>query len=286
MLDETTKMLLAKNIAKEFSGMGLMDWQNTHKAAWKIYNEIWPIRSIDPETVQLKALTHNMFRYCGLHKWQWLSGKGIPVWDKLLKDDGQAVQYDCYSMAAALAELAKLLGFGHGQGSRAKPQTLRSMSIAGESKRSPSRGILKGGAKNGEAHVNSSVYHLKQGESLIVLPLDHLANRGPLLMPGGEAGLPHCGGHHVWSDHRFVVINKHVYDAMLNIAGLPFGSLKQQFVEWLAEPMPGNDWRWFKPDRPHKPWIFIDDALGRMFKDKFEGEKKLTIGKPVQVGFK
>lgn len=50
--------------------------------------------------------------------------------------------------------------------------------------------------------------------------------------------------------------------------------------------MPSKDWRWFKPDRPHKPWIFIDDALGRVFKDNFEGEKKPTVSKPMRVGLK
>jgi len=265
MLDEGMKRVLARTVAAKFDGMGLLDFKATYPAAWKIFEEIWPITEGN-EVTRLKALTHNMYRYCGLHGWNWRGGRGTPVWEKLLKKDSHGVEYDCYSIAAALAELCKLLGSGDGQGERTSPQTFKS--LANHHKGS-NPGTLKPGRKTAPP-PKSSVFHLKPEEDyMIVLPLNHLNGGARLLMPGGEAGSPLCRGHHVWADHRFVVIKQHMYDAMLDIAGVSFGLLQKQFVEWQEMPVKGS-YEWYKPDRPGKPYLFMG-PFGRTFKDKYEG---------------
>ena len=85
------------------------------------------------------------------------------------------------------------------------------------------------GAKNNVARV-------EKDNHIFVLPLI-------LHMIGGEKGYRECGGHHVWSDHQLVEIDGHLYDAMLNVAGVPSYQKETTYVLW-----------WAKEERDPKAW--------------------------------
>ncbi|MBK6486170.1 MAG: hypothetical protein IPF98_04695 [Gemmatimonadetes bacterium] len=222
MVDSKLQLVLADNIRRHprFTGMSFEKWKVTYQAAWAIMNDgPGDIRFDASSIVNLSSLTHNMYRYCEQHGWIWRSNAGNNQWDDLLKDDKRGVFYDCHSIARALAELCAVLGYGSG--------------------------------------VPGSVYSHERKGHIFVLPLHHIGGvRAPLHMFNGEVGYAECGGHQVWSDHQFVVIEHRAYDAMLNVAGIADHDINDQYAEWWAKEVPdattwvGCRWESVTPGRP------------------------------------
>ena len=196
---------LTKNIKKCLNNMTFDAWIKEYPTAFEILcgeiNSVGQINGRSP-VIDLGIVTHRMYRLAG--SWTWQSGAR----NDLLKGTQRGTEYDCHTISCALAKLFCLLGY---------------------SKHSYEDCIKK--------FPQGDVYWLEydNGNSVVVLPKHHFNSQELLKMPDGTVGEDSCDRYFAWTDHRFVVINNRVYDAMLDVAGIEQDQIKNQYVEWLGE---------------------------------------------------
>jgi hypothetical protein len=170
MISETMMFSLEERIDKQFS-ITFDQWKQKYPTAYEI---LCKAEIIGESSVDLPNVTRQMYRLA--NEWKWFSNAK----DDLLKITERGTQYDCHSISRALAKLCWLLGY---------------------SKHSYEDCIKK-------FPQGGDVFWLEydNGRAAVVLPKDHLNSSRLLRMPDGTTGEDSCGGHFVWTDHRFVVI--------------------------------------------------------------------------------